>query len=464
MSDTEDPTITDDGPKKRKATVHELKSTKPKKVPAIYPGHDDLRDRWIATAPPTVHSRLNFYQYDRDDITGGIWRTVDYGLIESSILQTIERAKIENIKITASLLRSVCKLTEAKLAMHGEQFDSDPNLLVCGNGTLNLLTRKLRPWSEEDFATTRVAYAYDPEAASPAFDRYLIYMVNTLGKDTVDFLQEFIGYSLTTDTSHEIMVWLVGAKGSGKSTFIDAVEAGLSDRRGVFSIKNLNGRFGLIHIPGKTLLTSTENTSARGLADSEGILSTIVSGEDIHIEHKGRDEFTCKPVAKILWAMNEPPTLPKSESGIFRRVNVVNFPPMSKEIEVDPGLKQRIKGEGAGILNWALDGLDRLNARGRFLIPAKVSGATNEYQASCDHIGLFLSERVLVEENARCMRSELYRAFKTWCVDNGIRAMTAPEANKAFQQRFGAPKKISEWFWLGCRLADSLPDPEVSDY
>lgn len=437
-------------PKRIRTNVAQLpkaKALKPR-FTAATPGHDEIRDRYLATAPPTVYTRLNYYQYDQ-----GIWAPIESGLVENAILRTIERAKPENVRVTSSILQSVVRLTRAHCSIKSADFDARPDLLVCGNGTLHIPTRELGPWSPDHYATTRVTYDYDPDATCPAWDRYLIYVAKTLGQETVDFLQEFIGYSLTTDTKHEIMVWLAGAKGSGKSTFIDGVTAALSDRRGNFSLKNLLGRFGLIHIPGKTLLTSTENTSTRGLAESEGILSAIVSGETIHIEHKGRDQYDCNPVAKILWAMNYLPNLPETESGIFRRVNIVKFPPMPKDIEVDPQLKTMIQSEGAGILNWALDGLDRLTNRGRFDVPAAVRRATGDYQASCDIVGMFIADRIELDEEGRAGRAELYAAFKSWCQENGIRPSTSPEANKAFEARFGAAKKIrGEFQWFGCRL------------
>lgn len=442
----------------RAASVKKKAANQVKSVP----GHDELRDRFLAmqTDSPLVHSRLRFYVY-----SNGIWEEAEEGMIENSILITIESAKGENVRVTSGLLRSVLKLTEVKLAMRGADFDARPDLLVCGNGTLDLRTRKLLAHSPEHFATSRVTYDYSVDAVSPAWDRYLLYVSKVLGQDVVSFLQEFIGYALTTDTSHEIMVWLCGAKGSGKSTFIDGVTAALSDRRGNFSLKCLGAKFGLIHIPGKTLLTSTENTSTASLAANEGILSQIVSGESVKIEHKGRDMFDCNPVAKILWAMNRLPAMPDSESGFWRRVKVVKFPKMPNEIEIDTGLKQRIQGEGAGILNWALDGLDRLTARGRFLVPKSISGATSEYQASCDIIGMFVTECLQIGPNLQVGRADLYRAFKTWCNENSLKPLTAPDANAAFEQKFGEPKVIrGNWFWTGCDLGSMLVDPVVSDY
>src|SRR5215218_4055455 len=77
-----------------------------------------------------------------------------------------------------------------------------------------------------------------------------------------------------------------------------------------------------------------------------------------------------------------PPRLRVSEaqSGIFRRVKVVEFPTMPEE-DRDPEIKNLIAGEGPGILNWALEGLERLRKRGHFDIPESVRSATREFKS-----------------------------------------------------------------------------------
>jgi len=76
--------------------------------------------------------------------------------------------------------------------------------------------------------------------------------------------------------------------------------------------------------------------------------------------------------------MNELPRIAETSSGLFRRVKVVKFPELLAS-QRDPDLKEAIATEGAGILNWALDGLARLNDRKRFDIPHCVQDATADF-------------------------------------------------------------------------------------
>jgi phage/plasmid-associated DNA primase len=51
-------------------------------------------------------------------------------------------------------------------------------------------------------------------------------------------------------------------------------------------------------------------------------------------------------------------------------VVVIQFPPI-EETKQDENIKRQIKLSGQAIFNWALEGLDRLQARGHFVKPAE---------------------------------------------------------------------------------------------
>ena len=88
------------------------------------------------------------------------------------------------------------------------------------------------------------------------------------------------------------------------------------------------------------------------------------------VDHKYHDPFEMFCRAKFLWAMNELPDIPKSGVGLTRRVVIIKFPPMD-ENKRNENIKRQIKLSGQAIFNWALDGLERLQARGHFIRPAE---------------------------------------------------------------------------------------------
>jgi len=378
------------------------------------PTHDELRDRWIEGNPHHAHGLGEWRRYE-----AGIWPTVSETSVKAEISNVIETAKPEGIKPTASILASVTELTRIKVFVPDESWDADPDILVCKNGSLRISTGELAEHQPGYFATSAVPYEYDPNARPVIWDYFLRNTVPV----AANFLQEFAGYALTTEMAHELAVWLFGPPGSGKSTFIAGLAAMLGHRAGILGLADLErSRFTLADLPGKTLVVASEQPSS--YLASTNTLNAIISGEPIQVERKYRDPFTVIPRAKVCWAMNELPRVADANSGLFRRVKVVTFPALA-ENERDPKIKRAIETEGAGILNWALEGLWRLKKRGHFEVPAGVEDATKQFRETNDVPALFVEDRCIQGADLKVQASQLYTEYKEWCLENGHRPMSS---------------------------------------
>jgi putative DNA primase/helicase len=387
------------------------------------PTHDELRDRWLEAHPDHAFGLGEWRRYQ-----DGVWSVVKQPVVEASIMRTLERAKIEGIKPNGFVLSSVYKLTRIEAYVEDEKWDSNPDILVAENGAVDIETGDLLPHSPEHYSTTRVPYAFDPDAQAPMWDRF----VGDIDKDVAAFLQEFAGYCLTTDTSLEKAVWLVSPPGSGKSTFLEGLIAMLGERAGVLGLAEIEkSPFAVAKLIGKTLVTAAEQPA--GFVSCHHVLNAIISGEMIQVERKYQNPYDIVPRAKIAWAMNETPRIPSGAEGLFRRVEVIRFPAIAKADRV-PALKEGIKGEGAGILNWALEGLKRLWDRGNFTVPTKVEQDTEEFRQSNDIPGLFVAEMCILDPEETASGGELYREYKYWCEDNGHRAQSSTRLAEDWQR------------------------------
>jgi putative DNA primase/helicase len=325
-------------------------------------------------------------------------------------------------------------------------------LIVLGNGTLEAFNgRKFREHRPEDYASTALPFDYNPEADAEIYEAVLL---QQLGEETAALLQEFAGYCLTRETDLETALWLQGEPGGGKSTIIEGFTTMLGARHGILGLAAIErSRFALASIPGKTLLTSTEQPAA--FIRSTHIMDAIISGEEIDVEGKFKDAYKIKPVAKLLWAMNELPRVPSAVDGLFRRVKVVSVPPIP-EAERDPQIKADIREEGAGILNWALDGLDRLIERGHFEFPDSVKDATQEFKDHSDVPSLFVAERIELVEGQEIKSGELYRHYKHWCLDNGHNPKSSTAVAKDWERLLPGFRvdRIKTKYWTGVKLRD----------
>lgn len=421
------------------------------------PTHDELADRWRTRHIHTIYGLGDWRRYDT-----GLWPAVKELIIKAEIKRVLVEAKAEDIRPSASMVASVTELAKLDIVVDDSQFDSDPDLLVCKNGTLHIPTLELRPHSPDHYATSGVDYDYDPEAKAPNWMAFLLDLSTRISPAVVDFLQEFAGYSLTIDTSHEIAVWLYGPPGSGKSTMLEGFNAMLCRRAGLLGLAEIErSRFALTNIPGKTLVISTEQPG--GFLASTHILNAIISGESITVDIKFKDAIEITPRAKIAWAMNELPRVSDPNSGLFRRVKVVEFPVLP-ESERDPELKQAIKTEGSGILNWALAGLKRLQKRGRFEIPAEVATATGNFKNTNDIPRQFIGDCCLTGVDAnrnlyRAKASALYNAYKLWCIETGHKPQSSTKIAADWKRLgFEQDRQKDGVYWIGVGLMAKEPE------
>jgi putative DNA primase/helicase len=221
----------------------------------------------------------------------------------------------------------------------------------------------------------------------------------------------------------------------------------LGARRGTLSIKDIaDSRFGLSGIVGKTLLSSTENPG--DYLKSTTTINQVISGDTVRIERKGKDAFDYDPITKILWAMNDLPQLRDQQSGLWRRVNVVEFPPIP-EHKRNPDVKDAIRLEGAGILVRALEGLGRLRRRGGFEVPASVKSATEEYRSDNDLAAQFLAHANTAPGNVEVSAQTLTAVYNAWRADNGSGGVSTQTAAKDWDRLGFAKKRTKQGFkWL----------------
>jgi P4 family phage/plasmid primase-like protien len=376
------------------------------------PSHDELRDLWAENHPGYAHGHGEWKRYEN-----GVWRPVPENIIKSQIVATLEAAKADGVRPTSWLLSSVLKFVRNQSAVPDDEWDADPGILVCRNGTLEISSGTLREHRPDDYALEVVPYEFSAEAHAPTWHRFLMSTV----PEAAPFLQEFAGYCLTVDTALETAVWLHGPPGSGKSTFIVGLKAMLGARADVLGLSDLQrSHFALAKIPGKTLLTATEQPS--DFLSVTHLLNTIISGEEVKVEDKFKPAYTVIPRAKLLWAMNELPRVKDANDGLFRRVKVVEFPELA--VARDPGVKEVIKMEGAGILTWALEGLRRLKERGHFEIPESVRATTEEFKRTSDVPNMFVEEACMRSEDSETQPRPLFEGYRHWCAVNGHKPMS----------------------------------------
>lgn len=97
------------------------------------PTDDELSDRWLArSADERAYGLGTWMRYGE-----GLWEPLAEAVVQREIMDVLRAAKAEKIRPTASLLRSVETLSRIAVTVPDEEWNADPNVLVCANGTLH---------------------------------------------------------------------------------------------------------------------------------------------------------------------------------------------------------------------------------------------------------------------------------------------------------------------------------------
>lgn len=136
----------------------------------------------------------------------------------------------------AGRLAAMLRLAQAYALKKFDALDAQKWKVNAYNGTLDLMPSasammKANPESMEsvpvlkmkharaDYLTLMLGADYDPDAACPYFQKFLMDVVPD--EKIRAFLQRFYGYCLTGDTCEQIIVMFWGAGSNGKSTLMD---------------------------------------------------------------------------------------------------------------------------------------------------------------------------------------------------------------------------------------------------
>jgi len=302
----------------------------------------------------------------------------------------------------------------------------DPrDLLPCLSGNLHIPTGQMLASTPALFNINALDFDYDPQAEAP--ERWIKFLEQLWGDDleSVELLQEWMGYCLVADTSLQKMLLLVGPRRSGKGTIgrIITKLAGAGNVVGP-TTSSLAGAFGLQPLIGKSLaIVSDARFSGENISVVvERLL--CVSGEDtLTVDRKFLGSVTMRLPTRFMFLTNELPRMNDSSAALAGRFVILRLT-NSFYGQEDPALTLQLTEELPGILLWALDGLKRLRTRGHFVMPQSVAEAVQELEDLASPVLAFVRDRCVIKVGTRVWVDNLYAAWKSWCEQDGRTIVT----------------------------------------
>jgi putative DNA primase/helicase len=238
-------------------------------------------------------------------------------------------------------------------------------------------------------------------------------------------VQEYIGYTLTSDARYQkAQLWL-GSGANGKGVLANIVQK-LHGITAAIRLDALDG-FSLSVLLGASLIYVDEVPKAR---INEQILKSLIAGEKIQIDRKYETPLSTHIRGKWLVLGNHLPAITDHSIGFWRRWDIIPFNVTIKESERDPLLANSIiRTEMPGVLNWALEGLLRLQKRGAFevTLPVAMQNILSDAKRESNSVQAWFEENDIVASHSlQSTKDEIYEHYREWCSRNGMASMASP--------------------------------------
>ncbi len=345
------------------------------------------------------------------------------------------------------------------VSMDFDVFNRNPYMVNVRNGLLDIRDMSFKEHTPSYLSTVQLNVEYNPHAHCPQFEKFLN---EVLDCRLIPLVQEILGYLLTTNTSAQKSFVLLGPARTGKSTLLWVVEYLLLGKKNVSNIpwQEIGDKFKTAELLGKLANVFSDLPSKS--IDDTGIFK-VVTGEDyLMAEKKNKNPFKFRPFARLVFSCNE---LPKNyvdrTEGFYRRLIIVPFNRQIDKNKIDKALKYKFQREKEGIFNWALEGLKRLYENNfEFSENELTDGVKKEYKRENNNVISFVEECCELDGLFSCSRIEIYEAYKEFCVEAGLKALSQIKFNKELEGNFNVTRsrsgKLRSWNGVRIKLDDLI--------
>ena len=306
-----------------------------------------------------------------------------------------------------------------------EKFDEPTPLLVLENGLLNVETCQVTLHTSDHYALSKLPISYVPGQDCPAFKTFLS---EVLYKEDIPVIQEWFGYCLHRGYPAQVAILFVGEGNNGKSTLISVLKSllGLENISAV-SLQELEiNRFAKVDLFGKlaNLYADLPDSSVKEV----GTFKMLTGGDPIRGEKKFKSSFPFVNYAKLTFSCNVVPEVYEDTTAFFRRWIIIQFPTTFDGTTADKGILKKLTTaeELSGILNFALEGLNRLRSTGwTFSNSRSTEEVRQDYIRRSSPMKAFLMDCTSFKSDGVVGKKALFQAFVTYCSKMKLATVTS---------------------------------------
>jgi putative DNA primase/helicase len=329
------------------------------------------------------------------------------------------------------------------------------SLIYAQNCVYNWQTGEKYPCSPRWFNQSCVNTVIDDDAPEPK--RWIQFLRELWDDDQAskDLLHEFMGLTLTLDTSFQKLLLMIGATRSGKGTIARTLTA-IHGQQNVAApaAASLVQEFGLQPLRGKPLaIISDARFAGRDIQVTIERLLNITGEDSVVVNQKYRVPVTVKLLTRFIIASNELPRLPDNAGALANRVLVLQLTESFLGRE-DRGLEAALLQELPGIVKLMLDGLRRLHRQG-FTQTAYQTALVQNMEDLGSPLRAFVRECCEIKKKKKVYSETLYHAWTRWEGNEGCTHSVFGRNLKTCCPGIDRKKREGNYYYVGIGLRAS---------
>ena len=236
-------------------------------------------------------------------------------------------------------------------------------LINCENGVYNLETGELEKHSPQFGFTSYIQAKYDKNAKGKVFKRFLK-DITAGNKDSIQFLQEVIGYLLSTYVWAKKAFIFYGVPNSGKSVLLNVIGKIIGKENvSNVALQQLSDSCHVAQLKDATVNIASDLPQAP--IKDIGVFKSVVSSLDVIETKELYKNPTSQPCyCKLAFGTNQFVPLNRLDANnaaaFFERLIIVPFTKSIPEGQRNLNIAEELFEERDYILTWAIKGLKRL--------------------------------------------------------------------------------------------------------
>lgn len=344
------------------------------------------------------------------------------------------------------------------------------------NGILNVITRQLTPYAPEKIFFNKLPVTYDPEAKCINIDLFLNDILSC--EEDKKVFYELAGFALLKEYRFEVAAMFVGNGRNGKGKSLELLKrlVGVDNCSSIPLSALTPDSFALSELFGR-LLNLAGDIGNKDLQDTS-MFKSLTGRDLVTTNRKYLSGLNFENYAKFIFACNDLPSVYDTSRGFWDRWILMEFPftfVSQDEYGTIPESERKLfkikdeniinkiitPNEMSGLLNMALDGLQRLNSNHKFSATLGTNETKEKWMRKANSAVAFCFDYVEEDADKYITKKEFRKKYSEYCKKHGVISKSDFVIKKSLQEMFGAtdervtigeyPKSSLNYAWVGVK-------------